>query len=113
MGGMEKTTVYLTTAQKEALARTAAAEGRSEALLIRAGVDVVTAGHRVSESAPRLAPSASAAGAGSMVAGSATRPRWIARDEFIRAILGRQADPDLRRELRELAPDTTDELPLR
>jgi hypothetical protein len=111
MGGMEKTTVYLTTAQKEALARTAAAEGRSEALLIRAGVDVVTARHRAAESAAQLAPSASAAGAGSTPPGTPARPRWIARDEFIRTILGRQADPGLRHELRELAPDTTDELP--
>ncbi len=108
---MEKTTVYLTTAQKEALARTAAAEGRSEALLIRAGVDVVTAAHRAAESAPHLAPSASAAGAGSTLTGTPTRPRWIARDEFVRVILGRQADPGLRGELRELAPETTDELP--
>lgn len=47
--GMEKTTVYLTTAQKLALERTAASEGRSEAELIRAGVDVVTERHRVKE----------------------------------------------------------------
>ena len=31
MGGVEKTTVYLTTEQKAALARAAEAEGRSEA----------------------------------------------------------------------------------
>jgi hypothetical protein len=113
MGGMEKTTVYLTTAQKEALARTAAAEGRSEALLIRAGVDVVTAGHRAAESPPSLAPSASAAGVGLPPSGGALRPRWVARDEFVRSILPRQADSGLRAELRELAPETTDELPLR
>lgn len=47
--GMEKTTVYLTAAQRRALARTARATGRSEAELIRQGVDEVTAGHRVSE----------------------------------------------------------------
>lgn len=47
--GMEKTTVYLTTAQRRALARTAKATGRSEAELIRQGVDEVTAGHRVAE----------------------------------------------------------------
>jgi hypothetical protein len=112
MGGMEKTTVYLTTAQKEALARTAAAEGRSEALLIRAGVDVVTAAHRASEVAPSLIPSASA-GAGSGTPGVPVRSHWMARDEFVRAILTRQADPGLRDELRELAPDTTDDVPLR
>jgi hypothetical protein len=52
MYGMERTTVYLTTAQKRALERTARAEGRSEADLIREGIDSVTAGHRVQE--PRL-----------------------------------------------------------
>jgi hypothetical protein len=49
MGGMEKTTVYLTERQKRALARTAKATGRSEADLIREGVDTITARHRVSE----------------------------------------------------------------
>lgn len=48
---MEKTTVYLTTDQKLALERAAAAEGRSEAELIRAGIDAVTAGHRTREPA--------------------------------------------------------------
>jgi hypothetical protein len=112
MGGMEKTTVYLTTAQKEALARTAAAEGRSEALLIRAGVDVVTAGHRVTDGVTRLAPSASAGSVDPTPSGISGRPRWMARDEFVRDVLARQADPGLRVELRELAPDTTDEHPL-
>jgi hypothetical protein len=46
---MEKTTVYLTTAQRLALARAARATGRSEAELIREGVEVVTAPHRVAE----------------------------------------------------------------
>lgn len=46
---MEKTTVYLTDEQKRALARTARAQGRSEADLIREGIDMVTAGHRVAE----------------------------------------------------------------
>ena len=46
---MEKTTVYLTSDQKRALERTAASEGRSEADLIRDGVDVITARHRVKE----------------------------------------------------------------
>ena len=49
MYGMERTTVYLTTDQKRALERTARSERRSEADLIRAGVDLVTAGHRVAE----------------------------------------------------------------
>jgi hypothetical protein len=46
---MEKTTVYLTSRQKAALARAARAEGRSEAELIREGIDTVTARHRVAE----------------------------------------------------------------
>jgi hypothetical protein len=49
MGGMEKTTVYLTSAQKHALTRAAAIEGRSEAELIREGIDTVTSRHRVIE----------------------------------------------------------------
>lgn len=36
--------------------------------------------------------------------------RWMARDEFVRRIALRQADPGLTGELRELAPDTTDDL---
>ena len=47
--GMEKTTVYLTTAQKQALERAARSEGRSEAELIRQGIDAVTERHRVAE----------------------------------------------------------------
>jgi hypothetical protein len=46
---MEKTTVYLTDAQKVALERTAKAAGRSEAELIREGVELVTARHQASE----------------------------------------------------------------
>lgn len=49
MGGMEKTTVYLTSAQKRALARAARIEGRSEADLIREGIDGVTSRHRAAE----------------------------------------------------------------
>jgi hypothetical protein len=49
VGGMEKTTVYLSSAQKRALERAAQAEGRSEAELIREGVDVVTSRHRTGE----------------------------------------------------------------
>lgn len=46
---MEKTTVYLTSEQKRALARAAKATGRSEADLIRDGVETVT--RRVAEPA--------------------------------------------------------------
>lgn len=40
------------------------------------------------------------------------RPRWLAREEFVRRIGSRQADPALAGELAELAPDTTDDVPL-
>ncbi len=40
------------------------------------------------------------------------RPRWVGRSEFVSRILAYQADAGLRAELRELAPDTTDDLPL-
>lgn len=40
------------------------------------------------------------------------RPRWLARGEFVRRIVSHQADATLRSELRELAPDTTDDLAL-
>ena len=46
---MERTTVYLTEAQKRALERAAKASGRSEAELIREGVDVVTSRVRIAE----------------------------------------------------------------
>jgi hypothetical protein len=49
MYGMEKTTVYLTDGQKRALERAAKAAGRSEADLIREGVELVTARHQASE----------------------------------------------------------------
>lgn len=49
MYGMEKTTVYLTEAQKRALERAARSAGRSEADLIREGVEIVTARHRTAE----------------------------------------------------------------
>ena len=42
----------------------------------------------------------------------ARRPRWLRREEFIGRILAHQADARLAAELRQLAPDTTDELPL-
>jgi len=47
--GMEKTTVYLTDTQKRALERAAKAVGRSEAELIREGVELVTARHQAAE----------------------------------------------------------------
>ena len=108
VGGMEKTTVYLTTDQKAALARAADAEGRSEARLIREGIDAVTSRHRAGETIAVL-------GAGSRAEAEeaghdgARRPRWISRDEFVRRVLPRQADPGLREELAELTPDTTDD----
>lgn len=41
------------------------------------------------------------------------RPRFLAREAFIRKVLAHRADPGLQDELRELAPGTTDDLPLR
>lgn len=38
------------------------------------------------------------------------RPRWMKRDEFVRRLRSRQADPDLKRVISELAPDSTDDL---
>lgn len=49
MGGMDKTTAYLTTDQKQALTRAARTEGRSEAELIREGIETITARYRVAE----------------------------------------------------------------
>jgi hypothetical protein len=46
---MEKTTVYLTDGQKRALERASRATGRSEAELIREGVELVTDRHQVAE----------------------------------------------------------------
>ncbi len=111
---MEKTTVYLTSEQKAALARVAEAEGRSEARLIRDGVDAVTAGHRAAE--PRSAIEATIPGIVGPPAGPVApdpRPRWISRDEFVRRIVPRQADSGLAIDLRAMAPDTTDDALLR
>jgi len=41
------------------------------------------------------------------------RPKWIGRNEFLRRLEGRQADPGLAEELREMNPDTTDDIPSR
>jgi hypothetical protein len=46
---MERTTVYLTETQKRALERASRLTGRSEAELIREGVEVVTSRHQVAE----------------------------------------------------------------
>lgn len=40
------------------------------------------------------------------------RPRWMEREVFIARVLGRQADPGLAKDLTELAPDSTADLPL-
>jgi prevent-host-death family protein len=40
------------------------------------------------------------------------RPRFMARDRFARDVLAHRADPALRADIRDLAPDTTDDLPL-
>ena len=109
MGGMEKTTVYLTTEQKAALTRAAEAEGRSEARLIRAGIDAVTGTHRVGEMGSTLV--AATRGIAPQVAAQ-HRPRWLDRDAFVRLIVPRQADSALRAELLDLAPGTTDDEPL-
>jgi hypothetical protein len=106
MGGMEKTTVYLTTEQKRALEQTARATGRSEARLVREGIEAVTALSRVAEAATTLLDGRphGVGGGGDTVL---RRPRWMPRDELVR-LLGLGADPALRAELRRLAPDTTD-----
>ena len=39
------------------------------------------------------------------------RPRWVPREEFVSRIATHQADPGLRRDVSELAPDTTEDLP--
>jgi prevent-host-death family protein len=41
------------------------------------------------------------------------QPRWLARDEFVRRVVLHQADPGLAGELRDLAPDMTDDVPPR
>jgi hypothetical protein len=112
MYGMEKTTVYLTADQKAALARAAAAEGRSEARLIRTGIDIVTAPHRAAEApAPTYGPEPGDDRVQSMTPSPETssRPRWLPREAFLSEILRHPADTALRNDLRGLAPGTTDE----
>jgi hypothetical protein len=108
MGGMEKTTVYLTTEQKRALAQAALASGRSEARLIREGIEAVTTTTGIAEARTPLAESQPPIGGDVIL----RRPRWIPRDELIR-LLGRGADAGLRAELRRLSPDTTDDVAMR
>jgi hypothetical protein len=103
---VEKTTVYLTPEQKRALAAAATEQGRSEARLIRDGIDAVIERHRTGEAAatygatqePPLAPR------------EFERPRWLGREEFVRRFELLQADADLAADLRALAPDTTADL---
>lgn len=109
MGGMEKTTVYLTRQQKADLASAAAAQGRSEARLIRDGVDSVTARYRAGEAPAVLVGDA---GGRARDVPSLDRPRWIAREDFVRLVLRHPADAGLRTELRDLAPGTTDDEPI-
>ena len=40
------------------------------------------------------------------------RPRWLTREEFVHRVVPHQTDPGFHRERSELAPDTTDDLPL-
>lgn len=116
MGGMEKTTVYLSAEQKAALALTAASEGRSEATLIRAGIDVVTARHRAGEVRAPYAAGASADPAATpgpdLQPSPASRPRWLGREAFVARVLAHPADPGLRADLLALAPETTDDEPI-
>jgi len=41
------------------------------------------------------------------------KPRWMPRDQFLRLLIGHQADPALTAELREMMPDATDDIPIR
>lgn len=40
------------------------------------------------------------------------RPRWMGREEFGKRVMAAQADPGMRIDLRELAPDVTDDTQL-
>ena len=112
---MEKTTVYLTTEQKAALAAAAREQGRSEARLIRDGIDEVLAGHGAREArGAREAPASIVDQPKYDVGGRdelGVRPRWVSREAFVGQFVNAQADHALSNELRDLAPDYTDELP--
>ena len=117
VGGMEKTTVYLTTDQKAALAAAARKQGRSEARLIRDGIAEVLAGREAREAPEareaREAPASVADQPRHDVDGRdelGVRPRWVSREAFVGHFVDAQADPALNTELRDLAPDLTDEL---
>lgn len=109
MGGMEKTTVYLTPEQKTALAQAARAGGMSEASLIREGIAAVIGRHAAAEVPPALAPPP---GGNQDQAGVFTRTRWIQRAALIELIQRTRADAALTGDLRDLAPDSTDDEPL-
>ena len=104
--------MYLTSEQKRALAQAAHSQGRSEARLIREGIESVTARHRVSEPTIPLVDSGrpDLAECSGQVVG---RSRWMTRDEFVLRFIRDPADPGLRAELREMTPDTTDDVALR
>ena len=40
------------------------------------------------------------------------RPRWLSKDAFVRQLAGNQADHAFAAERHDLAPDTTDDVPL-
>ncbi|MBI2763522.1 MAG: hypothetical protein HYX54_07225 [Chloroflexi bacterium] len=106
---MEKTTVYLTTEQKAALAAAAREQGRSEARLIRDGIEEALTGHLAREAPASVAdqPRHDLGGRD----GLGVRPRWVSREAFMGQFADVQADPALSTELRDLAPDLTDEPP--
>ncbi len=106
---MEKTTVYLTTQQKQALADAARVEGRSEARLIRDGIESVTARHRVAGLAIPLAEGLPT-GLDGRPADDVRRPRWMPRDEFVSRFVAQPADRGLLDEIRRMEPDTTDDI---
>jgi hypothetical protein len=107
--GMEKTTVYLTTQQKQALADAARVAGRSEARMIRDGIESVTARHLVAEPAIPLAEG-QPTGRDKRPADDVRRLRWMPRDEFVSRFVARLADRGLLDELRRMEPDTTDDV---
>src|SRR5512141_1104845 len=86
---MEKTTIYLPTEQKAALAAAAREQGGSEARLIREGIDGVLSGRRIGETATTLSGEPPVADV-ARDPGPA-RPRWISREAFVRHVVPVQA----------------------